>query len=291
MGAFIDLSGQKFGRWTVVERVANNKWNQAVWRCVCECGTVRDINGRLLRDGSSKSCGCHLREKVGKHILGRKSVHGGSADGKCERLYRVWCGMKQRCYNQNNKGYKNYGGRGIYVCSEWKNDYAAFREWAYENGYDDNLPRKYQSLDRIDNDGPYSPENCAWHTAMQQCNNRRSSCILEFDGEKRTLAEWSRLVGFSKGAVWRRLNTYGYTVEQALTVPLCSSNCRPRKPTYTSRMIKYNGEEHTLAEWSRILHIRSGTLAKRIDMYGFTIEDAFTRPVRIYNKKNTQQSA
>lgn len=146
-----DLSGRKFGRLTVKEfaRAGNNR--QSIWRCECDCGNFVEVSRNRLLSGHTKSCGC----------LG---THGG----KGTRLYNIWRGMKQRCFNPNNRQYNDYGGRGITVCDEWKNDFPAFRDWALTHGYRDDL-----SIDRINNDSSYEPGNCRWTTAKVQSNNRR----------------------------------------------------------------------------------------------------------------------
>ena len=149
-----DLTNKKFGRWTVLERVPNK--NGAVyWKCKCDCGVIKEVKSSNLKLGNSKSCGCLSRELSSE----RMKIHGG----RKTRLYEIWYNMRQRCYNSNIESYKNYGGRGIIVCDEWKNDFVSFRNWALSNGYTESL-----TLDRIDVNKNYYPENCRWVSQLIQ---------------------------------------------------------------------------------------------------------------------------
>ena len=157
MGKLIDLSGKRFGMLTVIEKVGTNAKGIAIWRCACDCGHCTTVRSDDLRCGKVKSCGCF--KKTGLH-----KSHGGTYT----RLYRVWCSMRARCKNPNNEDYHNYGGRGICVCDDWLTDYSAFRDWSEANGYAVGL-----TIDRIDNDGNYQPENCRWVTMKVQNNNKK----------------------------------------------------------------------------------------------------------------------
>lgn len=133
---------------------------------------------------------------------------------KKTRLYRIWQAMKTRCYNPNSERYSDYGGRGISVCDEWKNDFLAFYGWAMSHGYSDNL-----SIDRIENDKGYFPDNCRWADSDTQANNSRHNRQLEYKGEKHTLSEWCKRLNLSRSMVNDRINAYGWTVERAFETP------------------------------------------------------------------------
>lgn len=164
-GRVVDLTGQRFGRWTVIRREGSNTHYSAMWFCRCDCGTERVINGADLRCGHTKSCGC-LKYEIN---VKRMTTHGGSRS----RLHSVWTDMKQRCYNPNEPSYPGYGGRGIKVCDDWRDSFESFQAWALQTGYDENAPYGVCTLDRINVNGNYEPSNCRWVSAKVQAGNRR----------------------------------------------------------------------------------------------------------------------
>jgi hypothetical protein len=170
--------------------------------------------------------------------------------------------MIDRCYNENNNHYRNYGGRGIKVCDEWK-IVSVFREWAELNGYADFL-----TIDRIDNNGNYCPENCRWVSRKEQNNNTRRNRLITFNGETKNLVEWSEITGIHNNTLKDRLNT-GWTIEEALTTPAIDRSVN----------ITYKGETKSMAAWAKHLDIPYNTLESRIQGKGWDIERAFTEPV------------
>lgn len=199
----VDLTGQRFGRLTAIAPAGKTKSGNYLWDCVCDCGAHTVVASGGLRSGEIVSCGCYIREVTSK----RSKTHGETGT----RLYKIWVLMKNRCYNHNASNYKDYGGRGITVCDEWRNSYSAFSAWAKQNGYADNL-----SIDRIDNNKGYSPENCRWVTAFVQGNNKRSNAIFTIDGEAKTVTQWARKYGINPITVFSRLYK-GMDIVEALT--------------------------------------------------------------------------
>lgn len=200
---FDNLIGQKFGRLTVIGLSEKKSGRKSYWVCECECGSKKLARSDCLKRGQVQSCGC-LREEKCKINLDR-TTHGDTPVGAHKRLWQIWQGMKQRTSNPKKKSYASYGGRGIAVCDEWRENYSAFRNWALATGYDDNL-----TIDRIDVNGNYCPENCRWVTNKAQCNNRRSNVLIEWNGKTQNIQQWSDEVGISYRVLHDRYHRYGW---------------------------------------------------------------------------------
>lgn len=210
----IDMAGKRIGKLTVLERVG--AWDKQVWwLCRCECGTEKVISGATLRRGKTQSCGCVYRAT--RSEIAHKSIavikHGDSFS----RLYFMYRSMRARCENPNSISYKSYGGRGINVCEEWL-EYANFKKWALESGYDESAPLGECTIDRIDADGNYCPENCRWVTAKDQANNRRSTPFLTINGETLPLTEWAEKTGIPRDLIYSRYKR-GWSGEELISAP------------------------------------------------------------------------
>ena len=209
MGKCIDLVGKKYARLMVIERSGSNAHNKALWKCRCECGSEVTVIGSHLLNGNTHSCGCYKRDITSERL----SSHRKSRT----RLYHIWKNMRQRCYNPNKPDYKYYGGKGIIVDERWS-DYSCFEKWAVENGYNYNL-----TIDRIDLNGNYCPENCRWVTMTEQARNMSRNRIITYNGESHCLSEWGEILGISAKLLGQRINKYGWSIERAFTTPIrCS---------------------------------------------------------------------
>lgn len=205
MPKIVDLTGQRFGRLTVICEAGRAKNGSKKWRCLCDCGNEHFVTTGNLTNGSTNSCGCYRKE----YVSDKNYVHGKSHT----RLNSIWRGMKKRCFNQNDSRFNLYGGRGITVCKEWKDDFQAFYDWAMNNGYTDNL-----SIDRIDVNGNYEPSNCRWADSKTQSNNKSTSFLLTMNGETHTVSEWAEIVGIDRKTISDRITRFGWSAEKALTV-------------------------------------------------------------------------
>lgn len=227
MGKPLDLVDREFGMLKVISE-AEHKRNSCgksirMWNCKCECGRLKILSTRELTSGNTKSCGNHKGELVAKNNI----THGLSKT----KLYRVWRGMKERCFKENNSSYKDYGGRGITVCDEWLHDFQAFYDWAMANGYKENL-----TIERKDVNGDYCPENCTWIPQNEQSRNKTNCHYIEYKGEVKTLSEWSRELHVDRGMVrkWEKILGSGEkAVEYLLNSPRHHSIVRAKATTET----------------------------------------------------------
>jgi hypothetical protein len=202
--------GDTFGRLTVIKELPYEIKGKCIVRkilCKCQCGNEKTIRLSDLRSGKTHSCGC-LQKQFAASL---SKTHGKSSS----RLYHIWFDMNHRCFNEKNAEYKNYGGRGIKVCDEWRKQegFLAFEKWSLANGYNENL-----TIDRIDNNKGYCPENCRWATRIEQQRNRSDNTTITYKGETKCIAEWSEITGLSFSCIsWRLKN--GWITEEILETP------------------------------------------------------------------------
>lgn len=199
-----DMISRKFGMLTVIEFAGYHTTpcgtKRRLWKCRCDCGAEKIVQEPNLKNGTTKSCGCWKYRKIKEH----NTKHGGSKD----RLYGIWKNMKRRCNDSRDSHYATYGGKGIKVCDEWASDYSSFKQWAYENGYDENAITGDCSIDRIDNDGDYEPSNCRWTNRIQQANNTSKNRYVTLNGKRLTIAEFARIMNISQFKARYRLELF-----------------------------------------------------------------------------------
>lgn len=254
-----DLAGQRFGRLVALGFVGRNKWNQALWLCQCDCGKHLTTLCDTLVRGRTQSCGC-LRRDI--------TIQRNFRHGLCDKPeYITWNGMKCRCENPNEKGYENYGGRGIKICKRWR--------YSFENFYTDMGPKPgpEYSIERINNDGDYEPGNCKWATRQEQNDNSRHNHMLEFQGKTLTMSQWANAISVSRGTLTNRLKT-GWTIEEALTVPV-------EKNPLT---LEFQGQRLTVLQWAKKTGVDVRTIRYRISR-GWTIEEALTKMETKYQRR------
>ena len=198
------LLGKKIGKLLVIsydDNMIRGKGRKCI--CKCDCGNTYITWDRLIRYGNRQSCGC--LEAVRTQGTYR---HGFSRKKSKERLYKTWANMKSRCNNPNTKSYSDYGGRGIKICDEWNNDFISFKNWALSNGYTDKL-----TIDRIDNNKGYYPENCRWVGKDIQGINKRNCINITYKGKTQTISQWSRETGINQATIKYRYS-HGYSLEK-----------------------------------------------------------------------------
>lgn len=268
-----DLTGRVVGRLTVIERAEDfirpNGLHRPRWLCRCECGNTTVVLGQNLKNGSTLSCGCLGEERRMLAV----TKHGDTAGGGKHRLYSILTGMKNRCYDVKHEKYANYGGRGITICDEWLNSYENFKEWALSHGYRDDL-----TIDRINHDGNYEPDNCRWITHREQQHNKSTNHLLTYNGKTQDIAQWAQELDVTPGTLITRLR-YGWLDEDVLTREI------EHHVKSSERMLTYQGVDKSLSEWAREMNIDIRVLKARLDRYGMSPEEALSRPVAPPHRK------
>ncbi len=248
----IDLTGRIFDRLKVLER-DSSVHGRVKWICECSCGKTISVGRSELQSGDTKSCGCLAKELT----IARNITHGESGTPE----YGIWSAMKNRCNNSNVGNYKNYGGRGIQVCNRWLN---SFENFIQDMGY---RPTPQHTLERENVNGDYCPTNCRWATYQEQARNKRNNVFLTIDGSEEKLVNLVDQSGISRDTILSRIKR-GYSPEDAVSKPV-------EFITYT-----FNGMTRTLKEWSVVLNIDYKVLHNRIVSKGWSLEKAFTQPLR-----------
>lgn len=198
---YINIVGQIFGKLIVVEYAQNNRWGHSLWACQCDCGNEIIVSSNSLRKGNTKSCGCLVLK------------HGHSRKGRWSKIYRSWSHMVQRCTNQNNKRYCDYGGRGITVCKEWLK---------FENFLED-MGGNWEpglTLDRTNNEKGYYKKNCRWATRKQQAGNKRNNLTITHKGVTQLITQWAGKLGVKYSTLRYRFCVLGWSAEKAITTPV-----------------------------------------------------------------------
>lgn len=242
----IDLTGKIFGKLTVVSE-AKSKSGHLAWLCACDCGKLnkKPISGYALKRGIRSHCGCEGLSRLSNLTHGKSST----------KLYKVWSSMKSRCSNQTDKYFCNYGGRGISVCSEWQT-FEPFYEWSITSGYTEGL-----TIERKNNDGNYSPENCTWIEKSKQSSNTRKCVTMSCGGKTMNMKDWSVEIGVPYGLLQGRKQR-GWSDEKTITtppVPQCFAH---------GKMLEFCGVTKSGSGWASDLGVSQSTLHRRLKKYG-----------------------
>jgi hypothetical protein len=262
MGKRKEILGQKFGKLLVTGLAYKDSAGTWEWYCKCDCGNECVVKGTNLRRGNTQSCGCYQRERTGESHL----THGLS-NTLIDYVHR---NMKNRCYREKDERYKDYGGRGIKVCDRWRGP-EGLQNFIEDMG---ERPEGTQ-IDRVDNDGDYTPENCRWATVTENARHKRNTNYVTYKGETRNLSEWAEITGIPYKTLWARLFAQGWSVEDALTIGVEDS----------ANYITYKGETKRITHWAEKLSVSYVALYARIMTYGWDVEKAFTTPFKEYDEK------
>lgn len=242
-----DLTDKRFGKLVAVKLSDKRGGRKTYWDCVCDCGAEKTVRTDSLKSGMIKSCGCIKKAQDKINLSNGQGVitHGLSKT----RIYKVWNGIVSRCENPNDNRYIDYGGRGISVCEEWK-DVSNFVGWAEENGYNDEL-----TIDRINVNGDYEPDNCQWATWKEQANNKRTNHIITHEGMSQTLAQWAEEKNIPYKTLASRIS---YGIEPPMLFE--KENFIRRD----SKFLEYNGEIKTLTEWAKETGVKPSAFYERV---------------------------
>ncbi|MCK5600601.1 hypothetical protein KAR91_01960 [Candidatus Pacearchaeota archaeon] len=210
MNKIKDMQGQRFGKLVVLSRAGSNAKQEATWKVRCDCSNERIVRGMTLRSGGLKNCGCARRDPLQVRMSSDKA-------GKDVRhpLYPVFHAMKRRCYNEASSDYYKYGERGITICEDWRDDPNSFVKWGISHGWEKGL-----QVDRVDNNGNYSPENCRFVTAKENCRNTRRNVWVKYKGQDRLLFELGEEFGIDRKILYDRVKRYKWDIEKALSTPV-----------------------------------------------------------------------
>lgn len=206
MSNIIDLTGRKFSHLTVLERVESGRPGLVIWKCQCDCGNITYVRSSNLKSGQVRSCGAseHLREWAYR-------THSMSNTP----LYRKWIGIRRRCYDPKCRSYGRYGGRGIKMCDEWRDSFEAFAKWVEATRTSDDL-----TIERIDYNGDYCPENCTWADRKAQANNRSYCRMFTYNGKTQNLTQWCEELNLEYKRVHNRIFQLNWSFEKAISAPV-----------------------------------------------------------------------
>lgn len=254
-----DLTGKKFGRLLVIKEIGRNKRRQKMWLCKCICGNEKEVPTTYLTSGDTKSCGCYRRECEIKNLKrcrenGVNITHGLSKT----RLYCIWAGMKERCYNNKSTAYSNYGGRGIRVCDEWIQDFMNFYDWSMANGYRDNL-----TIDRINVNGSYEPNNCRWATWKMQSYNKRNTKNISIFNEIKNAYEFEKQYGIKAELLKARYNK-GYRDDKLIYKGNLGSFRKSKlKRDSKGRFLKKQTETQTSEDYKSVYILKKKSTSRK----------------------------
>lgn len=248
-----DMIGKKFNMLTVVKQENSKSKGKRYWLCKCDCGNLTVVNTSNLCSGQVKSCGCIANRPNNKSHGMSKTV-----------LYSRWLGIKKRCKCEKTNSFENYGGKGVRVCKEWEESFESFMKWALANGFEEKL-----TIDRIDPNGDYCPENCRWITIKDQENNRSNNVYYEYNGECLTIPQLAEKYGINKRTLFWRINSKNMSIKEAIETPIDTSRNQ-------SSAKKHAG----LAEKCKKHGLRYQTVWQRMFLYGWSEEKALLTPTK-----------